>query len=417
MNNEFNNFEDDNGFSTSNGTDINTDKQEGNNHVEDVIHDANYQVATDTTEVKKKKRKKGNGVAKYILVTLIVSLITSSGAALITYNMVKNNLASDKNSSVSQAPPTFATEDGSLTKSEIYDRVSPAVVTVSTKSVASSGYYFQQEVEGIGSGFIINEDGYILTNYHVIENAQEVSVILSNNNEVKAKVINYDSNKDIAMLKIVDKVEVPGIVELGDSDALKPGEEVIAIGTPISKEFSQTTTSGIISAINRSVETSSGVQTNLLQTDAAINPGNSGGPLVNTLGQVIGINTLKVGDGAENLGFSIPINDIKGSIEELSKPILNLGIAVREITEDVIKQSNLSLEEGLYVVRVEEFSSAEKAGIKGGDLITHFDGKRVKTFAELQELKNKKNEGDVVKITVNRDGKSIDLELTLAASN
>lgn len=400
MDNNYNEFQDEESFVT---------------HSSEEKLDNIMEAAVDVDDInnhKFKKKKSNNGLFKYISITVVISLITSSLAAAITYHLVKNNLETNK--IVSNVPANFAEDKESLTKSEIYDRISPAVVTVSTKSITNNGFYFQQEVEGIGSGFIINEDGYILTNYHVIQNAKEVSVILSDNSEVKAKVINYDANKDVAMLKIVDNIKVPGVVELGDSDSLKPGQEVIAIGTPMSKQFSQSTTSGIISAINRNVETSSGVQTNLLQTDAAINPGNSGGPLVNSLGQVIGINTLKViGEETEGLGFAIPINEIKGDIEVLSKPILNLGIAVREVTEEMIKNKDLDMEEGLYVVRVDEFSSAERAGIQNGDLITHFDGKRIKTFEELQTLKNQKNEGDKVQVKVDRDGKNLTLEVVL----
>lgn len=401
MDNDFKNFEEENNFTTGNGgyQPLNTEEH--------------FQAYDQQNNNGKKAKKSGNGMGKYLAITVLISLLTSTGAGVITYQIAKEKFS---NQTTVQTPNTFDNEQGALTKTEIYDRVSPAVVTVSTKSIATNNFYFQQEVEGIGSGFIINEDGYILTNYHVIEDAKEVSVVLSDHQEVKAKVVNYDANKDVAMLKIVDNIKVPGIVELGDSDALKPGEDVIAIGTPMSKEFSQTTTSGIISAINRNVETSSGVQSNLLQTDTAINPGNSGGPLVNSRGQVIGINTLKVSQGAEGLGFAIPINDVKGNIEALSKPILNLGISVRVMTEEVIKQYNLEMEEGLYIINVEQFSAAEKAGIRGGDLITHFDGKRIKTFEELQSIKNSKNDGDTVKVTIQRDGKKIDLEVILKAT-
>ena len=272
-----------------------------------------------------------------------------------------------------------------------------------------------QETEGIGSGFIINEEGYILTNYHVIKGAKEVTVTLSDGNEVKARIVNYDENRDVAMLKISDdSVKVPAVVELGNSDALKPGEQVIAIGTPLSKEFNQTVTSGIVSAVNRSVETSSGVQVNLIQTDAAINPGNSGGPLVNTKGEVVGINNMKIAsDSVEGIGFSIPINEIKDRIESLSKPILNLGISVREINEELSKQYNM--DEGLYIVQVTEFSPAEKAGLQGGDLIVKFDGQRIKTFDELKAIRDTKEEGDIVSVEVVRNGENKTFNVQLEA--
>ena len=266
----------------------------------------------------------------------------------------------------------------------------------------------------MGSGFIINNDGYILTNYHVIDGAKEVTVTLSDGREVTASVVNYDADQDVAMIKLNEDIEVPGVVELGDSDALQPGEEVLAIGNPLSKELSSTLTKGIVSALNRSVETESGVSTNLIQTDTAINSGNSGGPLINTKGQVIGINTLKASDGAEGIGFAIPINDVKDKIDSLSKPILNLGVSIRVIDESMAKQ--LNMEEGLYVVEVNEFSPAEKAGLKGGDLIVKADGKRVKKFEELQEVKNSKEEGESINIEFIRDGKTKNTDITLTST-
>ena len=286
---------------------------------------------------------------------------------------------------------------------------------VSTKSIQSVNGWFQQETEGMGSGFIINEDGYILTNYHVIDGAKEVTVTLSDGREVTASVVNYDADQDVAMIKINDDIEVPGVVELGDSDALQPGEEVLAIGNPLSKELSSTLTKGIISALNRSVETESGVSSNLIQTDTAINSGNSGGPLINTKGEVIGINTLKASDGAEGIGFAIPINDVKDKIDSLSKPILNLGVSIRVVDESLAKQ--LNLEEGLYVVEVNEYSPAEKAGLKSGDLIVKADGTRIKTFEELQEIKNSKEEGDTINIEFIRDGKTKNTTITLTSTS
>ena len=299
---------------------------------------------------------------------------------------------------------------------EAYNKVAPAAVVVSTKSVTQGYFMHTQEVEGIGSGFIINEEGYILTNYHVIQGAQEISVTLSNDVTTTAQVVNYDENQDVAMIKITDEsVEIPATVELGDSDALQPGEEVIAIGTPLSTELSSTVTKGIISATSRSVAVESGVTMNLIQTDAAINAGNSGGPLVNTKGEVVGINSSKIsGEAVEGIGFSIPINDIKDKIESLSKPILNLGISVRTIDESLSKQ--LNMEQGLYIVEVTEFSSAEKAGLKAGDIIVKADGTRITTFDEFKEIKNAKEEGDDISLEVVRNGESKTINVTLTAS-
>ena len=287
---------------------------------------------------------------------------------------------------------------------------------VSTKTIQSVNGWFQQETEGMGSGFIINEEGYILTNYHVIDGAKEVTVTLSDGREVTASVVNYDSDKDIAMIKINEEVKVPGVVELGDSDALQPGEEVVAIGNPLSKELSSTLTKGIISALNRNVETQSGVSTNLIQTDTAINAGNSGGPLINTKGQVIGINTLKLsGSGIEGIGFAIPINsttDITSQLIQYSKvkrPFI--GISGIDLDETTAKKYNLVV--GIYVKSVEDFSSAEKGGLKAGDVIIEADGKSIKSMDELNEIKNSHQIGDTMKLKVNRNGSEKEITLTL----
>ena len=380
---------------------------------EDVNFESNSYVhpINNISDNKSKKRKKGT--MKFIATALIAGIISGSVSGGGVYYLMRNSSLNNK--VVSQNPQTFSTRDEALSVSEAFDKVAPAVVIVSVSGVIDYSGIIPQETEGIGSGFIINEEGYILTNYHVIKGAQEVSVTLSDGTEAKAKVVNYDENQDVAMIKINDEnVKVPAVVELGDSDALRPGEEVLAIGTPLSKDFNQTVTSGIISAVSRSVQTSSNVTLNLLQTDAAINPGNSGGPLVNTKGEVIGINTAKISaDAVEGIGFSIPINDIKDRIESLSKPILNLGISIREVTEDLAKQ--YKMEEGLYIVNVTEFSPAEKAGLKGGDVIVKFDGKRIKTFDELKEIRDTKNEGDIVSVEVIRDGENKTFNVQLEA--
>ena len=383
-------------------------------HVSDEM-EVKHSFNEEPTKEKKKKRKSDGRITKYIALALICSLcggVIGSGVTyFVTGKKVSNNSSSN---TVTIDPVSFATDSTALSAAEIYQKVAPAVVMVSTKTIQTVNGWFQQEAEGMGSGFIINTDGYILTNYHVIEGATEVTVTLSDGQEVTASVVNYDSDQDVAMIKINEDIEVPGVVELGDSDALQPGEEVLAIGNPLSKELSSTLTKGIVSALNRSIETQTGVSTNLIQTDTAINSGNSGGPLINTKGEVIGINTLKASDGAEGIGFAIPINDIKVKIDSLSKPILNLGVSIRVIYESMAKQ--LNMEEGLYVVEVNEFSPAEKAGLKGGDLIVKADGTRIKTFEELQEIKNSKEEGDSINIEFIRDGKTKNATITLSST-
>ena len=360
------------------------------------------------------KVKKKRGFNKTIAAVIVCTLCSGFIGSGVTYLALKDNLTQTKTINVN--PSKFDTKSEALSATEAYNKVAPAAVVVSTKSVTQGYFMHTQEVEGIGSGFIINEEGYILTNYHVIQGAQEISVTLSNDVTTTAQVVNYDENQDVAMIKITDEsVEIPATVELGDSDALQPGEEVIAIGTPLSTELSSTVTKGIISATSRSVAVESGVTMNLIQTDAAINAGNSGGPLVNTKGEVVGINSSKIsGEAVEGIGFSIPINDIKDKIESLSKPILNLGISVRTIDESLSKQ--LNMEQGLYIVEVTEFSSAEKAGLKAGDIIVKADGTRITTFDEFKEIKNAKEEGDDISLEVVRNGESKTINVTLTAS-
>ena len=385
-------------------------------NIYDVVYSSGKDNNNDTYNFQEPhvKAKKKRGFNKTIAGVVVCTLCSGFIGSGVTYLALKNNLTQTKTININ--PATFDTESKALSATEAYNKVAPAAVVVSTKSVTQGYFMHTQEVEGIGSGFIINEEGYILTNYHVIQGAQEISVTLSNDVTTTAQVVNYDENQDVAMIKITDEsVEIPATVELGDSDALQPGEEVIAIGTPLSTELSSTVTKGIISATSRSVAVESGVTMNLIQTDAAINAGNSGGPLVNTKGEVVGINSSKIsGEAVEGIGFSIPINDIKDKIESLSKPILNLGISVRTIDESLSKQ--LNMEQGLYIVEVTEFSSAEKAGLKAGDIIVKADGTRITTFDEFKEIKNAKEEGDDISLEVVRNGESKTINVTLTAS-
>lgn len=385
-------------------------------NIYDVVYSSGKDNNNDTYNFQEPhvKTKKKRGFNKTIAGVIVCTLCSGFIGSGVTYLALKDNLTQTKTINVN--PSKFDTKSEALSATEAYNKVAPAAVVVSTKSVTQGYFMHTQEVEGIGSGFIINEEGYILTNYHVIQGAQEISVTLSNDVTTTAQVVNYDENQDVAMIKITDEnVEIPATVELGDSDALQPGEEVIAIGTPLSTELSSTVTKGIISATSRSVAVESGVTMNLIQTDAAINAGNSGGPLVNTKGEVVGINSSKIsGEAVEGIGFSIPINDIKDKIESLSKPILNLGISVRTIDEALSKQ--LNMEQGLYVVEVTEFSSAEKAGLKAGDIIVKADGNRITTFDEFKAVKNGKEEGDEISLEVVRNGESKTINVKLTAS-
>ena len=256
----------------------------------------------DEKEPKKKKKRRGARIFGTIAGGILISLIGGIIGSAITYSMIGSNRSSFNSKTTNYVPQSFVSStNNAMSAADAFNKVAPAVVIVSTKGLQDVNYGFfsqEQEVEGIGSGFIINEEGYILTNYHVIKGATEVTVTLSTGDEVPATVVNYEETKDIAMLKLKEGTKVPAVAELGDSDAIYPGAEVIAIGTPLSKNFAQTLTKGVISGSNRTVTTENGESVNLIQTDAAINPGNSGGPLVNTNGEVIGINSMKIGTQA-----------------------------------------------------------------------------------------------------------------------
>ena len=315
-------------------------------------------------------------------------------------------------------------ENYSETGIAVAKKVLPSVVGIKVEYSVSS-IFSRGESTGTaeGSGVIISEDGYILTNNHIVNTAStssfyevgkanKVTVTLYNDEtEYEATIIGTDEQTDLAVIKI-DKTGLTA-AELGDSDSMQVGEFVMAIGNPLGLQSS--VSSGMISAVNRKV-TTEGVTYTLLQTDAAINTGNSGGALVNSKGQVIGINTLKMsGSGIEGMGFAIPINSTKNISEQLiayhkvKRPFI--GISGRDLSEQLAKANNLVV--GVYIVSIEDFSAAEKAGIKIGDVITSIDGKKITNMDELNEVKNSHNIGDTIKLTVFRDGNEKELELTL----
>lgn len=381
------------------------------------INDSNLKKKVKNKPKKKSGFKKAIGLVVGAVVIAMMGGIIGAGGIYYTLKdkTPVNNVSFNNGNTEAANPPTFKTEEGALTVPQVVEKVTPAVVGISTKSLVRDQFFNVREQEGLGSGFIINEDGYVVTNYHVVNGAQEVKVIFYDGKEVNAKVVNYDAERDLAVVKITDDVKMPGVAQLGNSSSVKAGEEVIAIGNPLGKEFSSTVTKGIVSSPNRKMSTENGNVLDYIQTDAAINPGNSGGPLINSKGEVIGVNTAKkVGEGIEGIGFAIPINEVKDRLGSLSKPILKMGIQVRTITAEIAKQNNL--QEGVYVVGVQEFSPAEKAGLKNGDLIVEFGGKNIKTVEELNETKAKYNDGDSVPLEVIRDGKKIKLNITLVAS-
>ena len=286
----------------------------------------------------------------------------------------------------------------------------------------------KSEAKASGSGIIISNDGYILTNNHVvntssnntyydISEATSVKVTLSTGEKqtYDAKIVGKDSQTDLAVLKI--EANNLTAAEFANSDTVKIGEFSMAVGNPLA--LGTTITCGVISAINREVEDDEGNKFKCIQTDAAINTGNSGGALVNSKGQVIGVNTLKVAStGVEGIGFAIPINSTLSVIQDLKtyskvrRPYI--GISGRNLDEKTAKAHKLV--QGIYVYSVDEYSAAEKSGLKAGDIITSADGSDIKTMDELNDIKNKHSIGDKMTLKIYRDGNYQDIQITLGES-
>ena len=317
-------------------------------------------------------------------------------------------------------------EEYSETGIGVAQKILPSIVGIKVEFPVNSIFLSQASSTATaeGSGIIISEDGYILTNNHVVSSsssssyyslgeASKVKVYLYNDTtEYEATIVGTDEETDLAVIKI-DKTGLTA-AELGDSDSVEVGEFAMAVGNPLGMQSS--ITAGVISAVNRDVTDSDGKTYTLIQTDAAINSGNSGGALVNSKGQVIGINTLKVSaTGVEGMGFAIPINSAKPIYEDLiqynkvRRPYI--GITGRDLDQATAERNNLDV--GVYVVSVDEFSAAEKAGMKPGDVIIKADGKDIKTMDELNEIKNSHSIGDQITIVVKRNGEEKELTLTL----
>ena len=276
-------------------------------------------------------------------------------------------------------------------------------------SYSQNSYLNINTVQSTGSGIIISTDGYIVTNNHVVSNANKLKVNLASGDEVDAKLIGTDATTDIAIIKIDPSGLDLKAATLGYSSSLQVGDEVLAIGNPLGLKLAGSVTHGIVSALNRSL-TVDGTTYNLIQTDAAINSGNSGGALVNNKGEVIGINSVKVAsDGVEGLGFAIPIDDIKDVIEDIIKDGYvhgrpSIGINIVEITSQLAYYYNLPSNYGLFVNSVVEGSAAEISGIEVGDIIIAFNGEKVTSASDFIAKKNEYKAGDTIELTINREG-------------
>ncbi len=380
-------------------------------------------------EEQNKKPKMDKGLKVFLWTFgVIVGLAVLFLLSAITASYLKNNninLFSSQGSQVSGNTPTLNTKDrtddeNAMSAQEVYAKVAPSIVGIVTynpsKGLISSG-------AGQGSGIIMTEDGYIITNAHVIGNSNKYNVtVVIDNKEYQAKVVGFDVRTDLAVVKIDTNGLSPAT--FGNSDQLAVGEWVLAIGNPGGLEFSNSLTRGLVSALNRSLKSensSVNSSSKFIQTDAAINPGNSGGALVNMYGQVIGINTAKVKD-FEGMGFAIPINTAKSVVDDIINKgyvsgRVKLGISVRPVSAYEARINDVP--QGILILEINEGSNLISQGVKVGDIITKMDGMNTTNTSDLYGELNKHKAGDTVSLTLYRQsalsGQSttLDVKVTL----
>jgi len=366
-------------------------------------------------------------IAGIIVLVLVCIGLGVGGMALYNYLSTPAN-----NSAVTKRPSSGKDGNKIVTQEEadissVAEKVSPSVVSVLTTSQSDS-FFGTAEQDGAGTGIIVGKNGYVMTNKHVVQGANTVSVVLSDGTSYDdVQVIGTDPLNDVAFLKIPNVSNLP-TVELGDSTTIRVGQQVVAIGNSLG-QYQNTVTSGIISGTGRPVSAQAGSSvenlTDLIQTDAAINPGNSGGPLLNLQGQVIGINTATVED-AQGIGFAIPIGATKGILKGVlagnGVRRAYLGVNYVPITADVAQHYKLSVKQGAYVYNgnqaaVVSGSPAAKAGLRAKDVVTKVNGLAVGQRGSLSTLVGEYAPGDTIELTVLRGGQTLTLKVTLASYN
>ena len=413
----------------------NQENETNNSKFKTVSNPGNYKAVYEMDDKPKKKSNFGRNIVLPFfsgVVGCVVVLGTCFGVPTIRNQIMGTTNSSTSNTSSAQTAgyvDQVSLSNYSDTAVYAANKILPSIVGIQIEYNVTSMFSIfggnqTSTATATGSGIIISDDGYILTNNHVVSSSEaeayyqvseatKITVTLFNDDtQYDAKIVGTDEETDLAVIKI----DATGLTkaEFADSDSIKVGEFAMAVGSPLGLQ--STITCGVVSAVNREVTDTDGKTYTLIQTDAAINSGNSGGALVNGEGKVIGVNTLKLtGNDVEGMGFAIPINsttDITSQLIEYSKvrrPYI--GITGMELDSQTAQKNNLV--EGIYVKDVEDFSAAEKAGIKIGDVIIEADGKSVKTMDELNEVKNSHNIGDEMKIKINRDGQEKELTLTL----
>lgn len=387
-----------------------------------------YYYEPKPSKPKKKEKKKSVSIGSLIACCLICALLASAVSAGAVYSIAKDS--AESSASGSSGATTNITVDKQSTNlvSAIAQKSVPSVVGVAVKASVNTFFGFSTDTSSEGSGVIYTEDGYIITNYHVISMAVEneargaqMSVYLSSDPDtaIPATVVGYNSDYDLAVVKI-DKTGLSAM-EFADSNEVQVGDVAVAIGNPGGQQFMSSVSSGIISGLNRTIQLEGTAQMKLLQTDAAINPGNSGGALVDCYGKLIGINSSKISsEEYEGMGFAIPSNTVKKVVSNIinnkDKKYAYVGVKVStDYTAEDLK--SMGYPAGAVVESVTEDSPADKIGIRSADIIVNFDGVDINDYEDYNTERLKHEPGETINITVYRNGKNYDAQLTLGESN
>ena len=389
------------------------------NDFEEISND--HQPLTSDHGKAEAKKKTGCGLIALAVIFSLLGGALGAGGLLLGYRSLNRNgtvqipiLEGVRENAVLETVPVQTGE--AMTAAQVYAANVHSTVGITT-SVTTNFWGFQSTAAASGSGFIISPDGYILTNYHVIESSDSITVALYSGNTYDAKVVGYDESNDIAVLK-VEATQLPPVV-LGDSDNVNIGDDVLAIGNPLG-ELTFSLTAGKISAKDREVTFSNGVMMNLLQTDCAINSGNSGGALFNLYGEVIGVTNAKYSGSAQgsatidNIGFAIPLNSVRGIVESIiekgyvSKPYI--GVTVMDTPQEY---QLYGLPQGAAVRNVEPDSPAANANLQPGDIITNIDGKTITGSKELVRHLRSCAVGQKLKLILYRKGDTLELTVTV----
>jgi serine protease Do len=387
-----------------------------------------YEAAAETalkSSKREKKARRGMSAGGIVALCLACALLAGAAGSVGTYFATRNSdsaLGQALDSLTPTPVPVISTVSydgaGNEAAAAIYELAKQQVVGINTTIDYGYNFFGQPSTASVtGSGVIISEDGYILTNYHVVEDAKKgdfpVEVMLYDETSYEAEIVGYDEDNDIALLKI-DAVGLSP-AQLGNSDDLTVGQTVYAVGNPLG-ELSYSITGGMVSATDRTITTESNVAVNMFQIDAAVNSGNSGGPVYNAAGQVVGIVTAKYSAaGVEGIGFAIPISDaahIANQILEHGYVADKAYMGIQCSTVSSAAAEAYDMVEGAYVKTVNEGSAAEKAGLQPGDIITALDGKTVSGSSELTSMVRQYHAGDTAEITVSRDGEEVTLTIT-----